>query len=123
MKLHLATGAGRNQFTGYGDGYVAINNQRYERAVVVTPDAVHDAWNVATFDDIQATHLQFVLSLSPEIVILGTGAQQRFPRVELMRELATARVGFEFMETRAACRTYNILMSEGRAVAAAVLML
>lgn len=122
MKLHLAATPGRNQFTGYGEGYVAINNQRYECAIVVTPEAVHQSWHVAGFDDIQAAHLQFVLSLKPEIVILGTGARQRFLRAELMREFAAAQVGVEIMETRAACRTYNILMAEGRAVVAAVLV-
>ena len=122
MKLHLAANSGRNHFTGYGDGYVAINNQRFERAVVVTPDALHDTWNVASFDDIDAAHLQFLLSLQAEVIILGTGATQRFPRAELMREFALAQIGVEIMVTHAACRTYNILMAEGRAVAAAVLV-
>jgi uncharacterized protein len=59
--------------------------------------------------------------LKPEIVILGTGAAQRFPRRDLMRELAAAGVGVEIMDSRAACRTYNILATEGRKVVAAIL--
>ncbi len=122
MKFHLATAVGKNQFTGYGDGYVAINNQRYERAVVVTPDAVHEDWSATAFDALDATHLRFVLALQAEIVILGTGASQRFPRPQLLHEFAAAQIGVEIMATPAACRTYNILMAEGRAVAAAILL-
>jgi uncharacterized protein len=60
--------------------------------------------------------------LKPEVVVLGTGAAQRFPPPELARALAATGVGVEVMDTRAACRTYNILASEGRKVAAAVLI-
>ena len=122
MKFHLATAVGKNQFTGYGDGYVAVNNQRLEHAVVVTPDTLHEDWHASTFDALDAAHLRYVLALKPEILVLGTGATQRFPRAELMREFALAQVGVEIMTTPAACRTYNILMAEGRAVAAAILL-
>ncbi len=122
MKLHLATQGGKNLFTGYGDGYVAINSQRYEHAVIVAPDAVHAAWDDIRFDTLTASHLQAVLALEPEIVVLGTGNTQRFLRPPLMREFAAVNVGVEIMDTRAACRTYNILMTEGRNVIAAILL-
>jgi uncharacterized protein len=61
--------------------------------------------------------------LCPELLILGTGRRQRFPRAELLAPLAEAGIGWEVMDTGAACRTYNILMSEGRNVAAALLMI
>jgi uncharacterized protein len=63
-----------------------------------------------------------LLAHRPEIVLLGTGATQRFPHPRLSAPLAAARVGFEVMDTRAACRTYNILLGEGRRVVAAVLL-
>ena len=61
-------------------------------------------------------------ALDPEVVLLGTGSRQRFPHPRLSRPLADARIGLEVMSTAAACRTYNILMAEGRKVAAALLV-
>ena len=122
MKLHLAAGDGRNRFTGYGDGYVAVNGQRYDHSLVITPDAIHESWRVDGFASLSTAHIKFVLDLKPEIVILGTGASQRFPAPVLILEFATARIGLEVMATPAACRTYNILLAEGRAVIAALLL-
>ena len=122
MKFHLASAAGNNLFTGHGQTYVAVNNQRYEKPVIVAPDAVHQAWDIERFEELTAEHFRFLLQLEPEIVILGTGAQQRFPRPELMRDLIAARIGVEVMDTAAACRSYHILMAEGRKVIAAVLI-
>jgi uncharacterized protein len=122
MKLHLARSEGRNLFTGYGDGYVAVNDRRYEGNLVVAPDHEVTAWDAESFDTLAPRHFEALLALKPEIVILGTGARLRFPRPDLTRVLAEASVGFEAMDTRAACRTYNILMAEGRAVVAAILL-
>ena len=122
MKLHLARPEGRNLFTGYGDGYVCVNDRRYEGSLVVAPDHEVTAWSVDNFDALTPAHFEMLLALKPEIVILGTGERLRFPRPEVTRALTAATVGFEAMDTKAACRTYNILMGEGRAVVAAILV-
>jgi uncharacterized protein len=122
MKLHLAAVGGSNQFTGYGTGYVSVNNTRYERSIVVTPDALHENWNVASVDAMAADALAFLLGLKPEILLLGTGATLRFPRPATLRDFAQAQIGVESMDTAAACRTYNILMAEGRNVVAAIIV-
>ena len=122
MKLHLAKTEGQNQFTGYGSGYVAVNNQRYERSLVVTPETIHDTWDVADVDSIGANELAFLLELKPEILLLGTGATHRFPGPAALREFARAQIGVESMDTAAACRTFNILMAEGRNVVAAIIV-
>ena len=122
MKFQLTRAEGRNLFTGYGEGYVSINHERHERSIVVTPDAPVQEWEPDTFESITAAHLEALLALKPEIVILGTGERLRFPPPALTRVLAEARVGFEVMDTKAACRTYNIVMSEGRRVVAAMLV-
>jgi uncharacterized protein len=119
MKFHLARAEGRNLFTGYGDGYVSVNDRRYQGNLVVAPHDV-SVWNAESFDALTPAHFEALLELKPEIVILGTGERLRFPRPQVTRALAQASVGFEAMDTRAACRTYNILMSEGRAVVAAI---
>ena len=121
MKLHIAANEGQQLFTGYGDGYVAVNNVRYERSVLVTPSAVAD-WTVRTFEDITPADFQFLGTLKPEVVVFGTGLAQRFPRPELARALAAWGVGVEIMDSRAACRTYNILAAEGRNALAAILL-
>ena len=122
MKLHLASDGGKNHFTGHGEGYVAVNHQRYDQALVVTPDAIYAQWHAGAFADLDAGQLQFLLTLKPEIIILGTGPTQRFLQPALLRDFANAQIGVEMMATPAACRTYNILLAENRAVIAAVLL-
>ncbi len=119
MKFHLENAPGRHLFTGYGAGYVAINQTRHETSVVVAADRLLFDWP-ARWEDLAAAHFELLLSLQPEIVILGSGARQRFPHPALSQSLA-ARIGVEAMDTPAACRTYNILIAEGRNVVAAVI--
>jgi uncharacterized protein len=121
MKLHLAQSEGRRLFSGYGPGYVAVNSVRYERNVLVSPEAVVE-WPVRDFETLMPADFQFIEETQPEILILGTGAAQRFPPPELARALAASGPGVEIMDTRAACRTYNILVAEGRKVIAAILI-
>lgn len=122
MKLHLDRAAGRYQFTGYGDGYVAVNGTRYERSLVVLPSRIVTDWAATTFDALESSHLDALTAFGVDVVLLGTGASLRFPRPELMRPLVAARVALEVMDVPAACRTYNILMAEERRVAAALLL-
>ena len=120
MKFHLTRAGGRNLFTGYGAGYVSINDQKYEHHVVVAPDNAVAEWDAESFEALTPAHFEALLALKPEIVLLGTGERLRFPRPEITRALAESQVGLEVMDTKAACRTFNILMAEGRQVVAAV---
>jgi len=122
MKLHLTKAADPNIFTGYGEGYVAINNQRFEHNVLVMPGRDIVRWEPAGFDSLSAADFSALLALQPEIVILGTGDTLRFPKPDFTRPLAAAHVGFEAMDTKAACRTYNVLVAEGRKVLAAIIV-
>ena len=121
MKLHLSPASGLQLFSGYGEGYVAVNQVRYQSGVVVTPQSVSE-WNPGAVDTLTASDFGFIADLSPEIVIFGTGRRQRFPRPELARALAVAGIGLEVMDSGAACRTYNILAAEGRKVIAAIVL-
>ena len=121
MKFHLQTPAGQNLFTGHGAGYVTVNGVRHAEAVVVAPDRVHADWTASDFDHLTAQHFEYLCALKPAIVLLGTGATLRFPRPELTQCLATAQIGLEVMDNAALCRTFNILVGEGRNVIAAVL--
>lgn len=124
MKLHQAANEGRQLFSGYGPGYVAVNNVRYERNVLVSPEDVVE-WPVEDFGTLAGADFTFVAAKRPEILIIGTGNRQRFLPAELSRALAAGGAGgagVEVMDTRAACRTYNILVAEGRKVVAAILV-
>ncbi|HJT50569.1 MAG TPA: Mth938-like domain-containing protein [Nitrosospira sp.] len=122
MKLHLSGSAGQNMFTGYGDGYVIVNQVRYEQNLIVLPDRIIEQWEVSSFDQLAAENFDFLLSLQPEMVLFGTGKTLRFPHPRLTRSLVESGVGIEVMDTNAACRTFNILTAEERRVAAALLL-
>jgi uncharacterized protein len=122
LKLHLESATAKNTFTGYGEGYVMINGERVEKSVVVLPERILADWPAASFADLRAEHFEALTGLGREIVLLGTGAKLRFPRPEVVAPLLRAGVGVEVMDLQAACRTYNILMTEGRKVAAALLI-
>jgi uncharacterized protein len=120
MKLHLARAAGRNLFSGYGPG-VAVNGERYERNLIVLPDRIVD-WEIERFEQLSKPAFEALASLPVDILVLGTGAALRFPPPGDLQALAAAGIGIEVMDTQAACRTYNVLLSEDRRVAAAVLV-
>lgn len=120
MKLHLANFNHQNIFTGYGDGYVLINQVRYERNLIVLPELLIDEWPVSSLSQLEFRHFENILAHTPEIIILGTGNKHRFPDQTLLRQLTQSRIAIEIMDTRACCRTYNILVEEDRRVAAAL---
>jgi uncharacterized protein len=120
VKLHATLPGGVNAITGYGEGYVMVNGKRLDSSVVVLPDRI-EPWAVKTFDELSTEDFAFLRDLKAEIVLLGTGARQRFPHPRYGAELAKAGIGLEVMDLQAACRTYNILVAEQRKVAAALL--
>lgn len=122
MKLHLANFDQQNVFSGYGDGYVMINKVRHESNLIVLPDQMIEQWPVASVADLNVEHFDCVLPHKPEIILLGTGAEIQFPDYSLMAKIIQSGIGFEVMDTQAACRTYNILAEEDRHVAAAIIL-
>jgi uncharacterized protein len=121
MKLHLQTPAS-NVVTGFGVGWIRIGMDEYRENVVLLPDTIVKGWAPAGFDALAERDFARLLDYEPEIVLLGTGAIQRFPHPRLTTALSSAHVGVEVMDTGAACRTFNILVVEGRRVAAALVM-
>jgi uncharacterized protein len=120
MKLHASTPGGVQLVTAYGDDYVVVNGVRHEESIVVLPSRVVE-WRGHAFDKLTKEDFGFLGSLDAEIVLLGTGLQQRFPHPRLTGALTQAGIGLEVMDVQAACRTYNILVAEERRVAAALL--
>ena len=122
MKIALEATAGRNLFTAYGDGYVDVNGKRHDANVVVAEDAVTPGWFPGPLEALAAVHLEAIAAARPEIVLLGSGAKFRFPSPAVLAPLYNAGIGVEVMDTKAACRTYNILLAEGRRVVAALVV-
>ena len=122
MKIEREQAEGRNLFTGYGEGYVEVNGKRYASSLVVSGDRLVADWPLASFDEVTADHMAAILELKPEILLLGTGRAFAFPDRARLRPLYEAKLGVEVMDTAAACRTYNILLGEGRHVVAALIV-
>ncbi|MCU0898403.1 MAG: Mth938-like domain-containing protein [Burkholderiales bacterium] len=122
MKLHLEGPTSQNVFSGYGPGYVSVNGTRHERSVVVLADRLIVDWAPASVEALAAAHLAPLAELDVEVLLLGTGEKLRFPAPEVTRPIVAARIGLEVMDVPAAARTYNILIAEGRRVAAALLL-
>lgn len=122
MKLHSDPQSSQNTITGYGIGYIEVNKTAYPHALMVQPDGDVLPWNVEDQAELSVEHFAKLAALKPELVIIGTGKQQLFLKPNLLQPLIQAKIGFEMMDSQAACRTYNILMSEGRKVLAAILL-
>jgi uncharacterized protein len=122
LKLHQDLSGALNTVTGYGTDYVDVNLQRHAHSIIVLPEAPVVEWAVSAFDALTPEHFAALLPAKPELVIFGSGARIRFPHPRLTAALAAARIGVETMDFMAACRTYNILVAEGRRVAAALLI-
>jgi uncharacterized protein len=120
LKLHEQRAAHLNTVTGYGPGYIEVNGARHAGNLILEAASVQ-AWAVAGFESLRPEDFDPVLKLEPEVVLLGTGLRHRWVHPRLTASLARAGVALEAMDTKAACRTYNILVSDGRRVAGALL--
>ena len=122
MKLHSDPQSSQNTITGYGIGFLEVNQTPYSHALIVQPEGEVLAWPVEEIQDLSEDHFSMISALLPELVIVGTGKKQVFLNPKVLQPLIKAKIGFEMMDSQAACRTYNILMGEGRKVLAAILL-
>nr|VFJ95622.1 MAG: Uncharacterized conserved protein, contains Mth938-like domain [Candidatus Kentron sp. H]VFJ96239.1 MAG: Uncharacterized conserved protein, contains Mth938-like domain [Candidatus Kentron sp. H]VFK02377.1 MAG: Uncharacterized conserved protein, contains Mth938-like domain [Candidatus Kentron sp. H] len=111
--------------TGYGEAdgqpYIAVDGQKFTRSLILTPETV-SLWPPQALTEITPEHIALIMAHGPQVVLLGTGATQQFPAPSLFRVCTEQGIGVEAMNTLAACRTYNLLAGEGRAVVAALLV-
>jgi uncharacterized protein len=122
MKFSLADDNGGYAINSFSRGEIVINQQRYTSSLILLPDRIIADWKPGRFEEIEGEDFSALLELKPDLVLLGTGESHLFPRPELYSSLIEAGIGLESMTTAAACRTYNILQSEGRGVAAALIL-
>ncbi|MBL0141152.1 MAG: Mth938-like domain-containing protein [Betaproteobacteria bacterium] len=122
MKIERETAEGRNTFTAYGPGWVEVAGRRHTGSLVVAADRVLEGWAAGGIDALTEAETATLVDWNPEILLLGSGIAFRFPDRAAVAPLHRARIGVEVMDTRAACRTYNILLGEGRRVVAALIV-
>ena len=122
LKLQPDRMDGVNVIAGHDARGVVVNGQRWSGNVLVPAHGEVRAWGCSGFDNLQAAHFEALLADAPELVLFGSGRQQRFVHPALLRTLIERRIGVECMDTLAACRTYNVLVSEGRRALAALLI-
>ncbi|TCO82096.1 uncharacterized protein EV699_106193 [Plasticicumulans lactativorans] len=124
MRVSLDFEGRHNVVRAYGEGYVTVNaDTRLECAFVISPQRLITDTLPQRFEDLAAEHFEALIELRPEVVLLGTGARQRFPHPRLTQALTAAGIAVEVMSTDAACRTYNIVAAEGRNAVALLLMI
>ena len=99
-----------------------IGATEYRENLVLTPEAIASGWAASGFEGLAEADFAALLPHKPEVVLFGAGPAIRFPQPRLTRALTDAGIGIEVMDTPAACRTFNILAAEGRAVVAALLL-
>ena len=103
-------------------GRVRVGEHWFTSNLIVTADRILSDWTLATPGRVTIADLAPAIALKPELLIVGAGSAPCTPDVDLMAELAQQAIGLEFMQTAAACRTYNVLVHEGRRVAAALVV-
>lgn len=123
MKFSEDYGNSQYALTGYDDHYIQVNQTRYEQSLIITPSDLVTDWGPGTPEELMnKSVMQTLIELQTEIVLLGTGRRIHFPPPEILALFSQHQIGLEVLDSAAACRTFNILLSEGRDVAAGLLM-
>lgn len=122
MRLHSTPTAGLLAITAYDATTISVNGRTLSQSFILTPERLIEDWRPAAFEALNEADMAVLATLDCPIVLLGTGLRQRFPAPALLQPLLERRIGVEVMDSFAACRTYNVLLAEGRAVAAALIL-
>jgi uncharacterized protein len=121
MRFTQDSSSGTNIIRAYGGGELRVNDNLYRGALILSASTLIEEPQVRSVDELIAIDASRILALDPEVVLLGTGARQVFPAASFGAQFLRAGIGFEVMDTGAACRTFNILVGEQRRVAALLL--
>jgi uncharacterized protein len=122
MRFTQDSGASANLIRAYGDGELRINDQVYRSAIIISASAIELLPDIHAMEDLARLDPARILALDPELVLLGTGQRQIFPAASFRARYLSAGIGFEVMDTGAACRTFNVLVGEQRRVVALLML-
>lgn len=101
---------------------VTVVDRELTASFLLSPQRAVEQWPVTSAQALDDQHVQSVLELKPEVVLLGTGTRQQFPPPAFMAGFLRKGIGIEVMDNAAAARTYDLLASEGRRVVAAFIL-
>ena len=122
MKFQPDTPSGVNVISRHEPGRVWVGGSPFQTSLLVPWEGAVLPWDAAGFDGLTPAHFERIVALEPELVIFGSGRRLRFAHPSLLRSLIERRIGFETMDTAAACRTYNVLVGKGRSAVAALIL-
>ncbi len=134
MKFHLEGSAGRYTILSYAPGRITVKlpaadqtapagQETLTQSLIISPGQLLRGWPPQSCAELRAEHFEQLVEFNPEVVLFGSGAQLIFPPASEIAPLIRQGIGVEVMSTGAACRTYNLLVADGRRVAAALLMI
>ncbi len=122
MKFSEDAGGGIYRIDAYTSGHIVVSGCDYATGLIVSPRQIVEGWGPAEPAYLTAQHIAALLDLDPQVIVIGTGVRQVFPHPTLYTHAHRRGIGVEVMDTGAACRTYNILVGEGRRVAAGLMI-
>ncbi len=122
MKLTDDNNPGIHLVRAYGPGEIRVGDDLIRRSCLLRADRVVKDWRPQTLGELLPQDLDAIFALEPEILVLGSGTRQKFPPHELLAKILARGIGCEVMDTGAACRTYNVLVSEDRRAVAALFL-
>ncbi len=121
MKLSLDDNTAEFLVHEYTNEYIRIKNTQHTHSIVISYNALQD-WTPRSIDQLTEEHLIEILDHQPEMILLGTGKTIQFPHPKILQPAYKRHVGVEIMDTAAACRTFNMLASDGRKVVAGLII-
>jgi len=122
MKFSEDYAIGTNVIRSFSDATIDINSTTYSNSLVVGNQLLLDNWGISQIEEMTPSHWQALLDYKPEVIIIGTGKSLVFPHPSSYALLVESGIGVEFMDSAAACRTYNVLVSEDRSVIAGIII-
>jgi uncharacterized protein len=122
MRFTQESSSATNLIRAYASGELRVNDDVYRSAIIVSASALQAAPDVRDVEGLARLDPSRILSLDPELILLGTGPRQIFPAASFRAQFLSAGIGVEVMDTGAACRTFNVLVAEQRRVVALLMV-
>jgi len=122
MKFSEDYAIGTNVIRSFTDSTIDVNNKTYNKSLIISSNLLIDDWIISHIDDMKTEHWQELIQHKPEVILIGTGASLVFPHPSIYAPAIDMGIGVEFMDSKAACRTYNVLVSEDRSVLAGIIL-
>jgi len=122
MKFSEEIAANSHIIQSYKDNEISIDGRSISNSFIVSKDTLLENWPVPEITRLEPVHLQPIIDMNPEVILIGTGLKLIFPTPQSYAPIINMGIGIEFMDSGAACRTYNVLVSEGRNVVTAIIL-